>query len=54
MILAQFEAEFLGRSLERAHALRHHLLADAVAGNHGDVVGTVGGHGGGSSRLRFL
>ena len=45
MILAQFEAEFLGRGLEHAHALRHDLLADAVAGNDGDVVDAVGGHG---------
>jgi len=45
MILAQFEAEFLGRGFEHAHALRHDLLADAVAGNDGDVVDAVGGHG---------
>ena len=49
MILAQFEAELLGRGFEHAHALGHDLLADAVAGDDGDVVDAVGGHGRGSS-----
>ena len=31
LVLAQLEAELLGRGLEHAHALRHDLLADAVA-----------------------
>src|SRR5580698_765824 len=50
VILPQFEAEFLGRSFEHAHAFRNDFLADAVAGNNGDVVDAVGGHGVGSSR----
>ncbi len=37
MILAQFEAELLGRGFEHAHAFGHDFLADAVAGNDGDV-----------------
>ena len=45
VILAQFEAEFLGRGLKHPHALRHDLLADAVAGDDGDVVDAVSGHG---------
>ena len=46
MIVAQLEAEFLRRRLEHAQALRHHLLADAVAGNDGDPVDAIGGHAG--------
>ena len=45
MILTQFEAEFLRRGLEHAHALGHHLLADAVAGNNGNAIDAIGGHG---------
>ncbi len=43
MILPQLEAEFLRGRLEHAHALRHDLLADAVAGNDGDAIDAVGG-----------
>src|ERR1051326_4276991 len=45
IVLAQLEAEFLRRRLEHPHALGHDLLADAVAGNDGDAVDAVGGHG---------
>ena len=51
MIVAQLEAEFLRRGVENAQALRHHLLADAVAGNDGDPVDAIGGHAGTSFRL---
>ena len=59
IVVAQFEAEFLGRGFEHPHALRHRLLADAVARNDGDAIDAVGGllavaggvHGGVSSRL---
>jgi hypothetical protein len=43
MILPQFKAELLGRGLEDAHALRHHLLADAVARDDGDAIDAIGG-----------
>ena len=43
IVLAELEAEFLRRRLQHAHALRHDLLADAVAGNDGDAVDAVGG-----------
>jgi hypothetical protein len=45
IVLAQFKAEFLRRYLENAHALWHHLFADAVAGNDGNVIDAIGGHG---------
>src|ERR1700726_4779513 len=45
VVLPQFEAEFFGGGFEHAHALRHHLLADAVARNDGDAVDAIGGHG---------
>ena len=44
MIVAQLEAEFLGGGLENAHALRHHLLADAVARNDRDPIDAICGH----------
>ena len=44
IVVAQFEAEFLGRGFQHAHALRHDLLADAVARNDGDAIDAVGGH----------
>ena len=45
VILPQFEAELLRCGLEHAHALGHDLLADAVAGNDGDVIDAIGGRG---------
>ena len=45
IVIAQFEAEFLRRGFEHPHAFRHDLLADAVAGNDGDAINAVGGHG---------
>ena len=47
MIVAQFEAEFPGGCIENAQTLRHHLLADAVAGNDGDPIDAICGHEGG-------
>ena len=44
IVLAQLEAEFLGRGLQHAHALRHDFLADAVARDDGDAIDAVGGH----------
>src|SRR6516165_10964354 len=52
MILPQFEAELLGGGLEHAHALGHHLLADAVARDDGDAINAIGGYGHG--RFPFL
>src|SRR5262249_7572925 len=46
MILPQLEAEPLGGGFEHADALRHHLLADAVARNDGDAIDAIGGHAG--------
>ena len=43
VVAAQLEAEFLGRRLQHAHALRHDLLADAVARDDGDAMDAVGG-----------
>src|SRR4051812_1035419 len=51
VVVAQFEAEFLGCGFQHAHALRHDLLADAVARDDGDAIDAVGGHGVSSSRL---
>ena len=51
VVLPQFETEFLGRCFEHAHALGNDFLADAVAGNDGDVVDAVGGPGAVSSGL---
>ncbi len=48
------EAKFqIGRRLDLAQHFkrrRHHLGADAVAAEHGDVEGVVGGHGGSLTR----
>ena len=44
IVAAQLEAEFLRRGLQHAHALRHDLLADAVARDDGDAMDAVGGH----------
>jgi hypothetical protein len=41
----QFEAELFGRRFQHAHALGDDLFADAVAGDHGNAVDAVGGHG---------
>ena len=54
MIVAQLEAEFLRRRLKNAQPLRHYLLADAVAGNDGDAIDAISGHGAVSSRLRLV
>jgi hypothetical protein len=45
IVLAQLEAEFLRRRFEHPHPLGHDFLADAVAGNDGDAVDAIGGHG---------
>ena len=45
IVEAQLEAELLGRGFEHAHAFRHDLLADAVAGNDCDTMNAVGRHG---------
>ena len=54
IVVAQLEAEFPGRRFEHPHALRHRLLADAVARNDGDAIDAIGGLlavvGGGSQR----
>jgi hypothetical protein len=34
------EAEAARRGIQHAQGLRHRLLADAVAGDHGDLVGS--------------
>ena len=44
-VLPQLEAEPLGGRLEHAHAFGHDLLADAVAGDDGDAINAIGGHG---------
>ena len=49
IVLPQLETEFFGRSFEHAHAFGNDFLADAVAGNDGDVVDAIGGHDAGSS-----
>ena len=41
--LPQLEAELLGGGFQHAHAFRNDLLADAVAGDHGDAIDAVGG-----------
>src|SRR6185436_5480874 len=44
-VLPHLEAELLAHRLDRAHALGHDLLADAVARNDGDTIDAVGiGH----------
>ena len=43
-VLPHLEAELLRHRLERAHALRHDLLADAVARNDGDTIDAIGRH----------
>ena len=44
-VLPHLEAELLRDRLERAHAFRHDLLADAVARNDGDTIDAIGRHG---------
>ena len=38
LVPLELEPELTARRVEHAHALRHHLLADAVTGDHRDLV----------------